>query len=330
MLGASALAGGAPAPLVGWTGATGHSRSRSPEDSLIRSLRAVAALLAAACSLAGASAAHAKTLDVTLLGDSYSAGVGGGDSTGSPCYRSPNTWGEAYGVLARATGLTVNVTNLACGGAEILGDTPDEGLDKQIPTVPTNTDLVLLTIGGNDAGFGNMVPWCFTAILAGPNNCRIALENGKKQIPTVEANLTARLRELRARLPLHAKVVLLTYPYLAMPSGYLLTYSTTSYDSGAVVREWGDLLDDATVRAADAASPWWRPNFARVVSTKARFADHEPDQNPWATNPDTWILEFRELPEIVDFYHPSATGYEEMAEEVFAQAGPGGDFGAAR
>lgn len=286
--------------------------------------------MAAACSLAGASAADAKTLNVTLLGDSYSAGVGGGNTTGSPCYRSPNTWGQVYGALARTKGLTVNVTNLACGGAEVLGDTPEEGLDQQIPMVPTNTDLVLLTIGGNDAGFGDMVPWCFTAVLAGPNNCRIALENGRAEIPTVEATLTARLRELRGHLQPHAKVVMLTYPYLATPSGYLLETWFASYDSGAGVRQWGDLLDQATVRAAAAASPWWRPNFARVVSTKSRFAGHEPDQNPWATNPNTWILEFSDLPEIVDFYHPSATGYEEMGKATFEQAGPGGDFGVAR
>jgi lysophospholipase L1-like esterase len=297
---------------------------------LIRSLRAAAALTAAVCSLAGASAAEAKTLNVTLLGDSYSAGVGGGDSSGSPCYRSPNTWGQVYGELARAKGLTVNVTNLACGGAEVVGDTADEGLDKQILTVPANTDLVLLTIGGNDAGFGNMVPWCFTAVLAGPDVCRIAMENARAAIPTVEATLTARLRELRDRLQPHAKVVLLTYPYLATPAPYLLKTLVSSYESGTVVRQWGDLLDQATVRAAAAASPWWRPNFARVISTKARFASHEPDQNPWATNSKTWILEFRNLPEIVDFYHPSATGYREMAKATIEQAGPGGDFGTAR
>ncbi|MBJ7473011.1 MAG: hypothetical protein JHD16_17025, partial [Solirubrobacteraceae bacterium] len=275
---------------------------------MTRSLRAITALMAAACSLAGAAAAEAKTLDVALLGDSYSAGVGGGNSSGAPCYRSPNTWGQKYGELARAEGHTVNVTNLACGGAEVLGTggTPEKSLAFQISQVPANTDLVLMTIGGNDAGFGNMVPWCFTPVLAGPNNCRIALENGTDEMPTVQANLAAQLEDLGEQLHADAKVVILTYPYLALPSGYLLKTLFASYDSGAGVRAWGDDLDaHVTAAAAQATIAVERENFATVVSTKARFAGHEPDQNPWVQNPDRWILEWTQLPEFVDFYHPS-------------------------
>lgn len=298
---------------------------------MTRSLRATTALLAAACSLAGATAAHAKTLDVTLLGDSYSAGVGGGNTSGSPCYRSPNTWGQVYGALARTKGHTVNVTNLACGGATVADDDmPEKSLGFQISQVPAGTDLVLLTIGGNDAGFGNMVPWCFTPVVAGPNNCRIALENGQAEMPAVQANLATKLAELRTRLHSGAKVVLLTYPYLAIPSGYLLKTWFASYDSGAGVRAWGDRLDEAVGQATAAVNTQARPDFASVVSPKARFAGHEPDQNPWVQNPDRWILEWTDLPELGDIYHPSVLGYQEMAQAVFAAAGPGGDFGTAQ
>ena len=82
---------------------------------MTRSLRALGVLLAAACSLAGgATAAEARTLNVVLLGDSYASGVGAGDYS-ADCGRSPGAWGEVFGQLARAKGLTVNVTNAACG-----------------------------------------------------------------------------------------------------------------------------------------------------------------------------------------------------------------------
>ncbi len=293
-------------------------------------LRAAAALMLSACSLVGATAAEAKTLDVTILGDSYSSGVGGGDTTGGPCYRSPNTWGQVYGGLARAKGLTVNVNNLACGGATLDNTNPLKNLTEQIKTVPDETDLVLLTIGGNDAGFGEAVAFCFAPVLAGSNVCRSAMKAGRESIPENRDLFVTALEKLGTKLGAGPKVVVLGYPYLALPSGYLLGGWGPTYDSGAAMRLWGDELEAATVSAAAQANDTADRDFVTFVSTKAQFAGHEPDPNPWQQNPQRWILEWTALPEPVDFYHPSPLGHQVMGQAAFAQAGPGGDFGVSK
>ena len=90
----------------------------------LRVLTAVAG--AAALALAGlapampASAATTRlALDVTLIGDSYSAGNGAGNYEGPlKCYRSPDNWGEQYADTLRDR-FTVKVVNRACSGATI-------------------------------------------------------------------------------------------------------------------------------------------------------------------------------------------------------------------
>ena len=43
------------------------------------------------------SATQGKKLNITLIGDSYSAGNGGGGYTGVPnCYRSQHNWAQRY------------------------------------------------------------------------------------------------------------------------------------------------------------------------------------------------------------------------------------------
>lgn len=97
-----------------------------------------------------------------VLGDSYSSGEGAGDyledSSGMKCHRSKN----AYGYL-----LDPEVEIFACSGAtshEMMGrvrgaNLPDQfGLMKNDVKVP---DMVVMTIGGNDIGFGDIVTQCF-------------------------------------------------------------------------------------------------------------------------------------------------------------------------
>ncbi len=288
-----------------------------------RPLHALAALFAAAGVLStGASAAGAKTLDVVLLGDSYSAGSGAGEYVGD-CTRSPNTWGEVYGQLARAKGLTVNVTNAACGGSTVVE------LDAQLPAVTGETDLVLMMTGGNSTDVSGSVVWCFMPLFAGPNSCRSTLDASTAKAPSIEADLLTRLNVLDAKLHAGAKVVYVSYPYLAPSAGYTLKTWFASYDSGAGIRRLGDAIDDAVLGAAGAANAAAQRDLVTFVSTKSRFVGHEPDPSPWQENPSRWIHEFSGLPVLSDAYHPNLQGHRELAAATMAAAGPGGDFGTA-
>lgn len=284
-----------------------------------RSIRALAALAVSAGALAtGATGAQAKTLDIVIAGDSYASGVGGGGSyTGGTCLRSPNTWGQVYAKLAREKGLTVNVKNVACGGAVV----PD--LDKQISAVTQETDLVLLTIGGNDVGFANIVINCFAPVIADPARCKNLVDTAKRKVPGVQTAALRRLEMLKTKMRPGGKVVVASYPYLANDANYILRGLFNSYNTGKGARELGDLGDDIVRNAAAIANPAAGYDLVTLVETKDRFVGHEPNQDPYRENPARWVHEIGgDGP-----YHPNIKGYLAMGEATFAESGPGFDFG---
>lgn len=284
-----------------------------------RSLRALAVLAMSAGALAtGATAAQAATLDVVIAGDSYSSGVGGGGSySGGTCIRSTNTWGQVYAKLARERGLTVNVKNVACAG----GVVPD--LDKQITAVTAETDLVLLTIGGNDVGFANIVIQCFAPVISDPARCKDSVDKAKRKVPGVQTAALKRLQTLKAKMRPGGKVVVASYPYLANPSNYILRGLFNSYNTGKGARELGDLGDQIVLNAAAIANAEAGYDIVTLVETKDRFVGHEPNQDPYKENPNRWVHEIGgDGP-----YHPNTAGYKAMGEATFAESGPGFDFG---
>ena len=64
-----------------------------------------------------------QSLDVLVVGDSYSAGNGAGGTTYGPegCYRNTGVWSEKYAAGLRDQGYAVTLRNHACSG----GRTPD-------------------------------------------------------------------------------------------------------------------------------------------------------------------------------------------------------------
>jgi lysophospholipase L1-like esterase len=287
-----------------------------------RSLRAACALVACAAGLAtSATAGSANTLDIVIAGDSYSSGVGASGSTfGGTCVRSNATWGAVYGQLARAKGLSVNVNNVACAGGVV------KDLYGQINAVNADTDLVLVTIGGNDVGFANIVVQCFTPLIADPYRCRDSIWSGKAKVPAVQTAALAALKALKAKLHPGAKVIVMSYPYLANPSNYILRSLNGQYNSGQAARELGDLGDQAVINAANLANVDAGYELVKFIPIKDRFVGHEPNQNPYADNPQRWVNEF----DLSGPYHPNRTGYAVMAKAVLDNAGPTFDFGASQ
>lgn len=287
-----------------------------------RHLRPLLAALSCAGALAAAAApAQAKTLDLIIAGDSYSSGVGGGNYS-TACLRSPNTWGQQYAKRLRAEGTTVNVKNVACGGA-LIGN-----LDEQIKSVTPETDLVVLTIGGNDAGFINIILQCFTPGIIDPARCKKAVSDGKSKVPGVAAASLKRLDLLRQRLRPGGKVVVVSYPYLANPNTYILRgLFGDAYNAGVGARELGDLGDQAVRDAAATVNGEAGYDLVNFAPTKDLFVGHEPNQDPYKENPNRWVHEFTGLLGPVDLYHPNPKGYTAMAEAVWRIAGPEHEFG---
>ena len=165
------------------------------------------ALFACALALAVAPAANAGThrsLQVVALGDSYAAGTGAGDyepGTDGVCYRSANSAAAVVVSDLRSRGKKVDFANVMCSGAAIPDlSTAFKGEAPQLDSLKTTTDLVLLTIGGNDVSFADYAGFCIQADCTGS---RLVLD----QLPSMTTELTALLGEIKHRSP-RARVVL--------------------------------------------------------------------------------------------------------------------------
>jgi lysophospholipase L1-like esterase len=148
-----------------------------------------------------APAAAASTVDYVALGDSYSSGVGAPGQTGS-CAQSPN----GYPAQWAAKNQPQSFTNLTCGGA-VTGDV----INTQVPGIPTGTDLVSITIGGNDIGFA---PTVLTCKLSSEAACASAVDTAEQKIAdTLPGLLDSTYAAIKSKAP-GAKVVVLGYPLL--------------------------------------------------------------------------------------------------------------------
>src|SRR4051794_2361731 len=112
--------------------------------------RLLCVLVPAACVLLlPAAPAHAATaVDYVALGDSYSSGTGAPPYTSSMlCLRSPRGYPQLW-----VAGHTVSSFRyVACSGATT------GSMSGQLRALGAGTDLVTVTVGGNDVGFADAV-----------------------------------------------------------------------------------------------------------------------------------------------------------------------------
>ncbi|WP_181796127.1 SGNH/GDSL hydrolase family protein [Streptomyces sp. WELS2] len=179
---------------------------------------ASAALGTLALGLGAAPAQAATSLDYAALGDSYSAASGVLPiDLGSPlCLRSTANYPH---VIADRTG--ARLTDVTCGAAQTKHFTESQypGVAPQADAVTADTDLVTLTIGGNDNGtFINAVTACGTAgVLSGGQGSPCKDRYGTSFDDQIDTNtypaLKAALGAVRAKAP-HARVAVLGYPWI--------------------------------------------------------------------------------------------------------------------
>src|SRR5882757_565247 len=115
---------------------------------------AVSALvLTSVLALFGTGSAHAAGPRYVALGDSYSSGVGAGsyDSASGSCDRST----KAYPALWAAAHSPASFAFTACSGAKTA-----DVVRSQLGPVNSSTGLISVTVGGNDAGFADVMTTC--------------------------------------------------------------------------------------------------------------------------------------------------------------------------
>ncbi|MFG2653078.1 SGNH/GDSL hydrolase family protein [Streptomyces sp. NPDC048436] len=259
-------------------------------------------LLAATFALTGASVAQADqnsdqqaaATGYVALGDSYSSGVGAGgyDSGSGACKRTS----RAYPALWAAAHSPSSFNFTACSGAR-TGDV----LANQLGPLGSGTGLVSLSVGGNDAGFSDVMTTC---VLQSESTCLSRIAQARSYVETtLPGNLDKVYTAISAKAPA-AQVVVLGYPRFYKLGGGCLA-GLSEKERGAI-NSAADFLNSTTAkRAADHGF-----TFGDVTST---FTGHEIcSGNAWLHSVN-WT-------NIGESYHPTAAGQSGGYLPVFSAA----------
>jgi GDSL-like Lipase/Acylhydrolase family len=220
----------------------------------------VLALVAAALAFAlvvQVARATAAPLRYVALGDSYSAasGVLPPDLLAPPqCLRSTLNYPH---VIAAATG--AQLRDVTCGAAETadFSEAQYPGVAPQFNALSLDTELVTMTIGGNDSGvFIDTIFACGAAGLStlgqgSPCKDRYGSSFEETIGNTTYPALVRTLEAVRARAP-QARVAILGYPWIMPASGGCFDKMPVAEGDVPYVRGIQATLNDAVQRAAAA------------------------------------------------------------------------------
>jgi hypothetical protein len=276
---------------------TSRSARRRALLTALAGLAALAAPLVPA--LAVQPAAHAAAPSYVALGDSYSSGVGTRSyiDDGTDCQRSTFAYPS---LIAAQRGYALDFR--ACSGAAV----PDV-TNTQLGALSGATSFVTISVGGNDAGFADVLTECATPWWAG--DCDGAIDGAQaiinNQLPGALSNLYASIRSLAP----NAEVVVVGYPRIFM--GEDCNAATWfSPEEEARLNQTADLLNDRTAAQASARG------FAFANPT-SRFIGHAVCDDP------EWINGLSNP--ISESYHPNrdgqASGYAPTVSPVLTGAG---------
>lgn len=179
-------------------------------------------------------AANALRGSYVALGDSYTAGLGIPEQTGSTAGCGQSTSSYPY-LVARA--LRLDLTDMSCSSATIPDLTTAQPTGQgtnpaQLSALSSGTALVTVSIGGNDIGMIDIVTKCteldlVPALLSGRGSSKLTpcedyytsggTDQIRQRIQAVTGNLADTLTQIKERAP-RARVYVVGYPDL-LPTG---------------------------------------------------------------------------------------------------------------
>ncbi|HEX6347095.1 SGNH/GDSL hydrolase family protein [Umezawaea sp.] len=255
----------------------------------MRAFRAIVLSTLAALSLlvgttSAASAAPAAIGKYVALGDSYAVGVGtyGYDDPNDPCRRGP----FAYPRLWAAAHPSTAFVEASCSGAETA-----DVLTSQLPLVTPDTSLVTIQVGGNDAGFVDVLVGC---TFGSDADC-VARTQAASQVvrTTVAPALQKTYAAVRANAP-SARVVVIGYPRIYKPGG--TCFGQLSAPKQAAINASADVLASVTAAQASAAG-------FTFLDARATFSGHEICTSDW-------YLTALEIFKLNESFHPNKKGHQ--------------------
>jgi lysophospholipase L1-like esterase len=227
--------------------------------------------------------AQAAAPSYVALGDSYASGTGTRSyiADGTSCQRSTSAYPS---LIAAARGYALNFR--ACSGATVTDVT-----NTQLSALTASTSYVSISVGGNDAGFADVLTECAQPWWS--SNCDGAINTAQSYITTtLPSRLGTLYAAIRSRAP-YARVVVVGYPRIFMGED-CNAFTWFSPAEQTRLNQTADLLNSRLSTAASAAGF----SFGNPTS---RFIGHA------VCDADEWINGLSSP--ISESYHPKATGH---------------------
>ncbi|WP_431247172.1 SGNH/GDSL hydrolase family protein [Leifsonia xyli] len=217
------------------------------------------------------------------LGDSFAAGLGGGAEQGK-CRISANGYPA---VFARKAGVDL-VVNAACAGA-----TTSDLLKHQLIALDERTDLVTVSIGGNDLGVAAIAGDCAAGKAAA---CRNQVTAALSLLNVLPDRLRTVYSAVAQAAP-NARIVV---------TGYTVLYDASDpgardFQTAAAINAASIGLNEVIRQAVDEQ----RADGKAMTYLPVDFAGHAiGDRRPWLNTSGP------------DVFHPNASGYAEYASRL--------------
>jgi lysophospholipase L1-like esterase len=287
----------------------------SASGSVQPPLGASAADLAADAAQASVATVPALSGPVVALGDSYTAGaLLPADLTARPlgCLRSTKAYPERV-----AAALGASLTDVACASAGVQDMTAAQRTNlgtnaPQLNALAPDDSMVLLTLGGDDMGFMNVLDKCMELSFTDPwgSPCEAYYTQGgadqlaaavRAEAPRMAAVLAA----IAARAP-QARIVVVGYPDLFPLSGGC--WPAVPITDGDIAYLRGIELQLNAMLAADARAA--NATFVDVFNPTIGhdFCQPESVRDVEGLLPGSWALPF----------HPNTRGQAAIAAAVLA------------
>jgi lysophospholipase L1-like esterase len=257
----------------------------------MRNWRRCAGVVVVCVGLFVPAAVAAAQSQYVALGDSYSSGVGTRTyyNDGTSCDRSPYAYAPQ---IATWGGYALSFQ--ACSGAK----TTDVN-SNQLGTLSSTTNLVTITIGGNDAGFSNVILNCALYYFTCQSSINSANTFIQNQLPAL---LDTTYNDIHSRAP-NAHVVVLGYPHLFTSTGTTCNFNALTSTNEKSLNNTGDLLDGAIKTRAAA-------HGFTFVDPRNAFLPHEVcSSSEWLNGQSNPLSES---------YHPNVSGYANFTSEIEA------------
>jgi lysophospholipase L1-like esterase len=212
-----------------------------------------AALGVAVLATFGLAGTASAATNYVALGDSYSSGVGAGSYGDSGnCMRSSNAYPQLWANAHSGTSFKF----VACSGAR-TGD-----VLNQAANVTSSTTLVTVSVGGNDAGFADVMTTCTTS---SDQTCINRVNTAKTYINnTLPGLLNNVYSTIKSKAP-GTSLVILGYPrFYTVPGSCSVGLSDTKRSA---INSGSDAL--ASVLSARASA-----HGAKFVDVRGSFTGH--------------------------------------------------------